>query len=208
MFTPFWVAFFFATCSHFIHIYTHLRVNFSCYIFTQICIYLKSNSMLHIHWKGNNFYYSSTFWKTISCHMLLFWEAFSCHFQHICILAKYLATYPICIRFICLLLPTLWPTFPHHLSAKNIKVQPSSNVGLKGKPYQYALISMLSCIQKTKLGSPCLRTYLGTYPSFYKLSLNSTMAATYAQVSSINKIRIIMFKCNWGLSPSTWWAPL
>ena len=139
--------------------------------------------MLHIHWKGNNFYYSFIFCKTISCHTLLFWEAFSCHFQHVCILAKHLATYPIHIRFICLLLPTLWPTFPHHLGAKNIKVQPSSNDGLKGKPWQYALISMLSCIQKTKLGFLGLSTYLGTYPSFYKLSPNSTMAATYAQVS-------------------------
>ena len=40
---------------------------------------------------------------------------------------------------------------------------------------------------KSKLGSLGLSTYLGTYPSFYKLSLNSTMAATYAQVSPINK---------------------
>ena len=61
---------------------------------------------------------------------------------------------------------------------------------------------------KSKLGSLGLSTYLGTYPSFYKLSLNSTMAATYAQVNSINKIHRIVLKCHWGISLSTWWAHL
>ena len=108
---------FFAICSHFIRIYVHTWESISCY--THICIYLKSNFMLHIHRKGTIFYYPFIFWKAISCHMLPFWEEFSCHFQHICILAKHLAIYPIYVRLIYLLLPTLWPTFPHHLGTKN-----------------------------------------------------------------------------------------
>ena len=48
---------------------------------------------------------------------------------------------------------------------------------------------ILSCIRKPRFGSLDLSTYLGTCPSSCKLSLNLTMAATYAQVISKRELK-------------------
>ena len=60
--TAFWVAF--AICSHFIpYMYTHSRVNFMLCIHTHICIYWKSNLVLHIHGKGKRIFTTHSYFE-------------------------------------------------------------------------------------------------------------------------------------------------
>ena len=96
----------------FTYMVIHLIGSFMLCTFIHIYTHLKSNFMLHIHWKGNFCITNSyTYWKAIWCHIFLYWEAFSCHIQHTCTLAKHLATYSI---YPC----TWWTTNSHHLGTK------------------------------------------------------------------------------------------
>jgi len=106
-----WTTFLLYVHILFTYMVIHLRGSFMLCTFIHIYTHLKSNFMLHIHWKGNFCITNLYFWKAISCHIFLFWEAFWCHIQHTCTLAKYLATYSI---YIC----TWWTTFSHHLGTK------------------------------------------------------------------------------------------
>ena len=102
----------------------------------------------------------------------------------------------------CLLLPILHlhvhdeQHFQTSWCKENIMVQPNKALAKRGVLTNMLSFFMPSCIQNQSLGFLGLSPIFGTYSSLYKLFLDSTMAATYAQVSPPNKTHRIMLKCH------------